>query len=176
MKGVNEGTRYDMHPVGNSPEFMPMDNSLNACLNRSHERHCAITSKLHKNDPRKFSLATPKTISRGIRRLFECDEGEEGVPSSSRIIHDVDYAWDSMMVVYQSKGAIVQDRLCRNGHRYSKSGTGDRGGKRFKGELKKEKWLDPGARQVKLEELHGINPPMEFTDDEDDDSVQLDIL
>ena len=92
MKGVNEGTCYEMYPVGNSQEFMPMDNSLNACLNWSHEQHCAITSKLHENNPHTFSLVIPKTTSCGICFLFECDDGEEGVPKSSRIIQDVDYA------------------------------------------------------------------------------------
>ena len=146
---------------------MPLDNSLNADINRAHERHCAITSKLHKRDPRKFSMATPRTILRGIHRLLECEIGEEGVPSSDCIIHDVDLAWDSMMLVLQHKGTIVENRVNRNGDRYSKSGTGKCGGYRIKGELAEEKWLDPGARQAKIEEQLGIEPPTEFSNDLD---------
>ena len=29
MNGLQDGTPYDGRPVGNSPEFMPLDNSLN---------------------------------------------------------------------------------------------------------------------------------------------------
>ena len=54
-------TIYEGRP--NSPEFMPLDNSLNADLKLSHDRHCVLTRRLPKNDPRKFSMSTPKLIS-----------------------------------------------------------------------------------------------------------------
>ena len=104
---VNKGTPYEGKCVGNSPEFMPMDNSLNADLTRSNDFHCRVTSKLDRDDPRKFSMETPKSILRGIHQLFECAEGEDGVPDSKRIIHDCDQVWDSIYAVYQNKGAIV---------------------------------------------------------------------
>ena len=113
---------------------MPLDNSLNADITRSHDHHCRATATLHKNDPRKFSMATPKMISRGIHRLFECADSEEGVPNSSRIKSDCDRAWKAMWIVYQHKGAIVEDLVDRNGHCYRNSGTGKQGGKRIKSE------------------------------------------
>ena len=119
-------------------------------------------------------MATPRTISRGIHRLLECEIGEEGVPNSDRIIHDVDLAWESMMLVYQQKGAIIENRVNRNGDRYSKSGTGKCGGYRIKGELAEEKWLDPGARQAKIDEQQGREPPTYFSDDSDNDSILSD--
>ena len=81
--GVNGGTIYEGRPVRNSPEFMPLDNSLNADIKWLHAYHCVVTSHCSPNDRRKFSMSTPKTITRGIRRLLEnkC----EGVPNSRRI-------------------------------------------------------------------------------------------
>ena len=58
QNGVNDGTIYKGRPVGNSPEFMPLDNSLNAYVNHSYNYHCVMTSHLHKMDPRNFSLQT----------------------------------------------------------------------------------------------------------------------
>ncbi len=68
--GLNAGTVYEGRPVGNSPEFMPLENSLNADTTRSHDVHCRATAKLHKDDPRRFIMATPRTISQGILSLF----------------------------------------------------------------------------------------------------------
>ena len=82
---------------------MPLDNSLNADLKLSHDRHCVLTRRLPKNDPRKFSMATPKLISRGIHRLWDPGVGEAGAPSSKRVIEDCDRAWSAMFTVYQTQ-------------------------------------------------------------------------
>ena len=121
---LNKGTVYFGRPVGNSPEFMPLDNSLNADITRLHDYHCRLSSKLNKLDPRRFSMETPKMILRGIRRLFDCDGDEDGVPDSARIIHDCDKAWDSMWTVYEEKGAVVENLCNRNGNRYLTAGRG----------------------------------------------------
>ena len=115
-------------------------------------------------------MSTPKSISSGIKRLFECTDGE-GVPNSCRIIQDCDKAWDSMWTVYENKGAIVPGLADRNGIRYSKSGTGKWGGKRVKGEMTSGKWLENGAQQAKLEAQLGISSELTSSDDSDDDSV-----
>ena len=44
---LNKGTVYFGRPVGNSPEFMPLDNLLNADITRSHDYHCRLSSKLN---------------------------------------------------------------------------------------------------------------------------------
>ena len=62
LNGCNAGTRFEERPVGNSPEFVPLDNSLFADLQNDHRRHCAITSDVPKTDDRKFSEATPNMI------------------------------------------------------------------------------------------------------------------
>ena len=59
QNGLNAGTRYENRPVGNRPEFMPLDNSLNADIQYSLSLHCALTAHLNDEDDRKFSMRTP---------------------------------------------------------------------------------------------------------------------
>ena len=54
--GCNANTVFANRPVGNSPEFMPLDMSLNNDIQFSLCLHCAITSHLPDGDPHKFSL------------------------------------------------------------------------------------------------------------------------
>ena len=61
--GVNRNTPYDGRCVGNSPEMMPLDNSLNDYLKESHKYHCICTAHLPTDDPRKHSLSTPLRIA-----------------------------------------------------------------------------------------------------------------
>mgnify|MGYP007048498132 CR=1 FL=1 len=117
---LSENTPYDRRPVGNSPEFMPLDNSLNNDIQSSHLHHCIATAHLPSTDVRKYSLSTPKIISRGITRIWN---NPAGPPSSSRIVHDVLQAIDAIEVVYRADGAIVPGLADRNGIRYDKSGS-----------------------------------------------------
>ena len=171
--GLNAGTVYQGRPVGNSPEFMPLDNSLNADITRSHDFHCRATASLHKDDPRRFSMATPKTISQGIHRLFQCDESQEGVPSSSRIIHDCDQVWDSMETVLAHDGAVVEDLCNRNGICYRRIGEEKRGGFRAKNEYSWDDWVEPMALTAINEIQLGIisNDIVEQTSDNDSSST-----
>ena len=41
---LNKNTTYHDRPVGNSPEFMPLDNSLNNDLKSSHLHHGAVVA------------------------------------------------------------------------------------------------------------------------------------
>ena len=60
QNGVNAGIVYVGWPVGNSPEFMPWDNSLNSDVKRTNDYHCGVTNKLGDKDMRKFSMKTHK--------------------------------------------------------------------------------------------------------------------
>ena len=42
MNGLQDGTPYDGRPVVNSPEFMPLDNSLNRDILQSLRFHCVL--------------------------------------------------------------------------------------------------------------------------------------
>lgn len=86
-----EHTRlYKGRPVGNSPELMPWDSSLNKDVHDSFNLHQAYTSNLLKDDIRKFSLATISFMNDGYRRILDNTlDPNEGVPCSWRIIEDV---------------------------------------------------------------------------------------
>jgi hypothetical protein len=56
---------YSNRPVGNSPEMMPWDCSLNKDVLDGLNRHVLLT----KDYPKKFSLSTPKNIDHAIKRL-----------------------------------------------------------------------------------------------------------
>lgn len=67
-------------PVGNSPEFMLLDNSLNNNVQSLLSIHCTITWHLSNTniDARKFSMATPNIIVNRIEMIWEEDSN---VPS-----------------------------------------------------------------------------------------------
>ena len=145
-KDVNVGTKYNGRCVGNSPEFMPLDNSLNNDLQVSHRYHCAVTAHLPKDDPRKHTLATPKRITDGLKKIWE---NPVGAPNPERVVEDVNRAFDAFKTVYEADGNIVKGLANRNGHRNTKEGSLKWGGSRVKKSIiKEEKWLEPGAKDA----------------------------
>ena len=67
MNGLQDMTPYDGRPVGNSPKFMPLDNSLNRDILHSLRFHCVLsrfvldgegTDEEERN--MRFSFSTPK--------------------------------------------------------------------------------------------------------------------
>ena len=121
MNGLQEGTPYDERPVGNSPEFMPLDNSLNGYILNSLRFHCVLSrfvldgEETDKEDSNmRFSFSTPKEIARGLKRIWE---SKMGTLSSARIIQDVDLALKALKIVYRANGAAVEGITDRNGHR-----------------------------------------------------------
>lgn len=84
---INARRFYQGKPVGNSPEFMPLDTHLNQDLHYSHDFHATITQHLSDDDPKKFDTSTPKRLSQSYHKLFHPQTGVS--PSSSRIKEDV---------------------------------------------------------------------------------------
>ena len=87
MNGLQEGTSYDGRPVGNSPEFMLLDNSLNRDILQSLRFHCVLsrfvlygegTDEEERN--MRFSFSTSKEIARGMKRIWE---SKMGTPSGA---------------------------------------------------------------------------------------------
>ena len=99
--------------MGNSPEFMALDNSLNADIKWSRDKYVALTRHLPKDDWRKFCNRTPKSISRGIKRLIDTEDTV--CPTSQRIVQDCDKALELMWIVYKADGAIVPGLANHNG-------------------------------------------------------------
>ena len=70
MNGLQDRTPYDGRPVSNSPEFLPLDNSLNIDILHCLRFHCVLsrfvldgegTDEEERN--MKFSFSTPREIS-----------------------------------------------------------------------------------------------------------------
>ena len=70
QKGCNIGIIHTNHPVGNSPEFMTLDNSLNHDIQGNLSLHYAVTAHLPDDDSRKFSMRIPSTIVEGIGKIW----------------------------------------------------------------------------------------------------------
>lgn len=96
------GRFYKGKPIGNSPEFMPLDTHLNQDLHTSHDLHVTITQALPDNDHRKFDGSTPNRLSDSYRRLFHPDTGV--APTPNRIMQDVTRVLRSLEMVLNADG------------------------------------------------------------------------
>ena len=121
MNGFQDGTPYDGRPVGNSPEFMPLGNSLNIDILHCLRFHCVLRRFVldgEGNDEEernmRFNFSTPREISRGMNCIWE---SKMGTPSLARIIEDVDLALKGLEIVYLANGDSVEGLAERNGHR-----------------------------------------------------------
>ena len=153
--GINEGTVYNMRPVGNSPEMMPLDSNLNKDIHEAAHSHCVYTADLPDTDPRKFSLNTPKRALNAYQRLWDPSLGPDaGVPSSKRIIEDVRRVVDEVLPrLFEARGATVKGLGTRTGRRRELNlAPLPRGGRRKKKETMEKKWKHPDAESA-LDEL-----------------------
>ena len=121
MNGLQNRTPYAGRPVGNSPKFMPLDNSLNIDILHSLRFHCALSRFLldregtdEEERKMRFSFSTPKEIARVLKRIWEL---KMGTPSSARIIQDVDMALKALEIVYCANGDSFEELDDSNGHR-----------------------------------------------------------
>ena len=140
LNGLQDGTPYAGRPVGNSPKFMPLYNSLNHDIFHSLRMHSALSRYIldgEKTDEDErnmcFSYSTPREISQGLKRIWDT---KMVTPSSVRIIKDVDLALKALEIIYRANGAAVEGLADRNGHRCKEVGEGKSvswGGARTKG-------------------------------------------
>ena len=75
--------------VGDSPELMPLDTSMNQDLHLSVMMHVIGTPRLGKDDPWRSRMDAPRLGMKSHLRTWDCDEDEEGWrqhPSSSERI------------------------------------------------------------------------------------------
>ena len=102
---------------------------LNKDIKQLHNFHRAVTSHLHDEDPtnpdqRKLSMCIPSLIIRGIKILSKyTGSPNQGVPSSTRNIHDCDQDLDAMHIMLSHNGAIVSGLSERNDNMYKTAGT-----------------------------------------------------
>ena len=107
--------RYKHRPVGNQPELMPLDASLNRDIDCSYDMHVLLTAHLDKEDPRKFRKDTPKHISKAILKLYDPITGV--VPRPKRILEDCWRVVSSLKTIVEAGRKIVPGLVNRNGHR-----------------------------------------------------------
>ena len=111
MNRLQDGKAYAGPPIGNSPKFMPLDNSLNRDILHSLRFHFVLSRFLldgegtdEEERNMRFSFSTPEEITRGLKCIRE---SKMGTPSSARIIQDVDLALKLLDIVKCSNGAAV---------------------------------------------------------------------
>ena len=114
---LKKSKNFASRPVGDSPEIMPNDNSLFRDLRCSLDINVALTYHLASSDPRKFSKATPKTISSAIFRIWE-----SAAPRLERIIADIARVVEALKKIVEFEGGIVPGLADRNGWRKQQSG------------------------------------------------------
>lgn len=118
-------------PVGDSPEFMPLDTCLFQDMHLCALSHVLLTSHLPHDDPRKFSFDTPIQCARTYKRLGDPYFGI--TPKPSRILQDVNKWVESNEAVRAVGGVVIQGVGTRTGHRADEHHpTGTRGGSRKK--------------------------------------------
>ena len=128
LYGLQDGTPYDGRPVGNSPEFTPLDNSLNRDMLHYLRMHSVLSRYIlygEETDEEErnmcFSYSTLREISRGPKRIWN---SKMGTASSVMIIEDVDLALKALEIVYRANCAAVEGLEDRNGHRCKEVGEG----------------------------------------------------
>ena len=149
MEGLNAGTEYEGRPVGNSPELMPWDASLNQDVDCSVARHVSACSLLQPTDPgydKRFSRYTPKLQTSAYLRVLDPAHGPHGgSPSSSRICQDVSKFLVACCAIRDARGICVPGLGSRQGHRAAAAAPQPRGGKRTKNSPAEGEWLHADA-------------------------------
>ena len=111
--GCNDGTAFAGRTVGDSPEFNNLDTSLFADFVHVVQRHTASTRKVRKEDPRKFSMATPITIGLVVQRIW----GIRFI-TQRRILQDHHRIWqETLPEVLEHKGEMIPHCGERRGKR-----------------------------------------------------------
>jgi len=113
---------YQGKPIGNSPEYMPLDTHLNQDIHASHDYHVTVTSHAAETDLRKFSGSTPKRLSYSYIRLTDPTTGV--VPTTNRIMQDVKRVLQSLERVREAKGCIIDENV-RRGRQYERNDDED---------------------------------------------------
>jgi hypothetical protein len=118
MHKLNDDYQYHKgKPLGNSPELMPWDNSLNKDVQDAVLRHVLYTQHLPNNHTAKFALSTPQAIESAYARVLDVSLASDGAPSAGRIKQDIDRVFSSLRKIYSHGGGMVPGLANRNGHR-----------------------------------------------------------
>ena len=140
--GLNDhfGPKWWRRPIGNSPELMPLDNSLNQDVHESVRRHTVMSLTIRdrdNKDDRLITMTTPKETARSYKRIFDPTTGV--APKSERILQDVNKVVHALQVIYEAEGVYVPGlaggRTPGGHHTATTEGKKARGGKRTRMEF-----------------------------------------
>jgi hypothetical protein len=115
---------YKERPVGDCPELMPHDSSLNWDMDMPLNMHCIFTSHLPNDDERKIAKTTTGLIAAAITKIRNPIIGV--VPKSHRIVQDCQRVLYCLEEIVVAGGAVVPGLVNRNGHRALKGSGGKR--------------------------------------------------
>ncbi len=110
-------------------------------MTRAAHRHLDFTHCILNEDPRKFSMSTPLKGSFAYRRVWNLpvvpgvengDIGNDGAPSSTQVIQDINKFLTSALTIFQHKGIAVEVLGSRHAHCHEVGISKARGGSRTK--------------------------------------------
>ena len=121
-EGILESSkRYNGRPVGNSPELMPLDNSLFRDFRASLNLHIGLTAHLPDTDVRKFCKSTPNRLDKAVLKIWNPEIGIS--PRPCRIVQDISRITSACTQIVEFGGGEVPGLAERNGHRRKRAGT-----------------------------------------------------
>ena len=108
-EGVQCWNPYANHPVGDSPEMMPLDSSLFKDLHAGVHYHVTRTTLLDVNDPKEFSLATSTEVAQTYTYVFNPTlvGPNAGIPCSKKILQDYKKIISNCEEVCKARGVVV---------------------------------------------------------------------
>ena len=151
VNGCNAGTIYFGRPVGNTPEVMPWDESLNKDVHDKVKEYASLSSHVKKEDQpelwaKRFCTANQKQMLNSYMRVLHPDTGV--CPTSERIVADFCRCWgENIDAIVKCRGTYVANLGSRNGHRVL-SGVDSRGGHRVKKPWKGVERMHPDAQEI----------------------------
>jgi hypothetical protein len=118
---------------------MPLDTSLNQDIHKSAKKHNLLSMAIRTHgvsDNCLFLLATPKEAARCYKRILDPITGV--VPTSERILQDVNKAINALQVIFEAEGVYVpglaDGHTAGHHHTTTDSGKKPRGKKRVRTE------------------------------------------
>jgi len=149
VNGCCAGTCYFGRPVGNTPEVMPWDCSLNRDIHCRVSQYESMSRWIKEGHPlwsKRFTTANQKQMVSSYMRVLDPETGV--CPSSKRIVQDITRCWgENIDRIVEARGVIVPNLGSRTGHRVV-PGVDSRGGKRVKKPWKALDKMHPHAEEI----------------------------
>lgn len=109
---TNEGTRYHMGLVGDSPELCrALDSHGFADLKNCMDLNSALSTAYPVGDQRRFNMGTPAEVFRSMSRCWLV------APCSARVIEDIEGLPEVLDRIIEADGCVVHDLFLRTGRR-----------------------------------------------------------